>query len=113
MQTMLLLYVVFCFSLSLVTPLLARTTTHCPALESDYDADVLILGAGMSGVSAAKSLHENGVDNFMIIEARDRMGGRMRSEQFGGVRVELERETENDVQQQHSLHLHNSEKVEF
>ena len=86
---MLLLYVVFCFSLSLVTPLLARTTTHCPALESDYDADVLILGAGMSGVSAAKSLHENGVDNFMIIEARDRMGGRMRSEQFGGVRVEL------------------------
>ena len=86
----LLLYVVFCHSLSRgVTSLHARTTTHCPAQESDYDADVLILGAGMSGISAAKSLHENGVDNFMIIEARDRMGGRLRSEQFGGVRVEL------------------------
>ena len=83
------LEVVFCHSLSLVTSLHVRTTTHCPAQESDYDADVLILGAGMSGVSAAKSLHENGVDNFMIIEARDRMGGRLRSERFGGIRVEL------------------------
>ena len=58
----------------------------CPA---SYDADVLILGAGMSGISAAKSLHENGVNSFLILEARDRIGGRMRSEEFGGIRVEL------------------------
>ena len=61
----------------------------CPASESEYDADVLILGAGMSGISAAKSLYEHGVKNFMILEARDRIGGRMRSEEFGGIRVEL------------------------
>ena len=82
-QTVMLLYF---FCLSLVTPILA---VRCPALESGYDADVLILGAGMSGISAAKSLHENGVDDFMIIEAGDRMGGRMRSKEFGGIRVEL------------------------
>ena len=80
------LLVFFCLSLSLVY---ARTANRCPTLESDYDADVLILGAGMSGISAAKSLHENGVDDFMIIEAGDRMGGRMRSKEFGGIRVEL------------------------
>ena len=72
----------------LATSLHAQGVT-CPASESEYDADVLILGAGMSGISAAKSLYEHGVKNFMILEARDRIGGRMRSEEFGGIRVEL------------------------
>ena len=36
------------------------------------DADVLILGAGMSGISAAKTLYDNGVTDFIILEqARD------------------------------------------
>ena len=60
-----------------------------PASENEYEADVLILGAGMSGISAAKTLYEKGVKNFTILEARDRIGGRMRSEEFGGIRVEL------------------------
>ena len=73
----------------LATSLHAQQGPTCPASESEYDADVLILGAGMSGISAAKSLYEHGVKNFMILEARDRIGGRMRSEKFGGIRVEL------------------------
>ena len=32
------------------------------------DADVLILGAGMSGISAAKALYDNGVTDFIILE---------------------------------------------
>ena len=40
-------------------------------------------------MSAAKTLHEVGITNTIILEARDRVGGRMRSEQFGGIRVEL------------------------
>ena len=87
MVAMMLLYVV-CVSL-LACSLHCVDAIYCPARESDYDADVLILGAGMSGISAAKSLHKNGVDNFMIIEARDSMGGRIRSKKFGGIRVEL------------------------
>ena len=36
------------------------------------DADVLILGAGMSGISAARTLFDNGVTDFIILEqARD------------------------------------------
>ena len=48
------------------------------------DADVLILGAGMSGIAAAKTLNDNGVTNFIILEARNEIGGRMRAADFAG-----------------------------
>ena len=32
------------------------------------DAEVLILGAGMSGIGAAKTLYDNGVTDFIILE---------------------------------------------
>ncbi|XP_077983035.1 amine oxidase [flavin-containing] B-like [Glandiceps talaboti] len=37
--------------------------------------DVIVIGAGISGMSAAKVLHEAGLD-IMVLEARDRLGGR-------------------------------------
>ncbi|XP_009611356.1 polyamine oxidase 1 isoform X1 [Nicotiana tabacum] len=50
---------------------------------------VVIVGAGISGLTAAKVLSENGVDDVMILEASDKIGGRIRKEEFGGVTVEL------------------------
>ena len=47
------------------------------------DATVLVLGGGVSGVIAAKTLMEKGITNFKIIEARDEIGGRLHSERFG------------------------------
>lgn len=47
------------------------------------DAKVLILGGGVAGVIAARTLHEQGIDDFMIIEARPELGGRMMSREFG------------------------------
>ncbi|MGY6523065.1 MAG: flavin monoamine oxidase family protein [Mongoliitalea sp.] len=38
--------------------------------------DVLIIGAGFSGIAAGKKLHEAG-KSFKILEARDRIGGRV------------------------------------
>lgn len=41
------------------------------------------------GISAAKFLAENGVEDVVILEASDRIGGRIHKEDFGGVTVEL------------------------
>ncbi|KAJ6482097.1 amine oxidase [Mycena vitilis] len=44
---------------------------------------VLILGGGVAGVIAARTLHEQGVNDFLIVEARDELGGRLHSMEFG------------------------------
>lgn len=41
------------------------------------------------GISAGKILAENGIEDILILEASDRIGGRVRNEKFGGVSVEL------------------------
>ena len=38
--------------------------------------DAVIVGAGWAGISAAKALLENGVDNILVLEAHDYIGGR-------------------------------------
>ena len=44
----------------------------------DECADVLILGAGMAGVAAARTLHVKGITNYIVLEASDKIGGRIR-----------------------------------
>lgn len=57
---------------------------------SEFDADVLILGGGLTGVSAANKLAELGITNFIILESQDRLGGRMRTEELvPGVNVNV------------------------
>ena len=41
-------------------------------------AQVVIIGGGLSGLTAARALHRAGID-FQLIEARDRLGGRILS----------------------------------
>ena len=47
------------------------------------DAKVLILGGGMAGITAARTLHDKGVTNFIVVEARNELGGRMMSYRLG------------------------------
>lgn len=35
---------------------------------------VAILGAGMTGITAARTLHDNGVHDFLLVEARSELG---------------------------------------
>lgn len=53
------------------------------------DKKVLILGGGVTGIIAARTLHQQGINDFVIIEGRDELGGRLRNTQFGGKSVEL------------------------
>lgn len=49
---------------------------------------VLILGAGVAGLVAAKTLQENGISDFLILEAQDYIGGRFKQRSFAGVKLE-------------------------
>lgn len=44
---------------------------------------VIIIGAGVSGVSAACELLKSGFTDFIILEASDRIGGRIHTVKFG------------------------------
>ncbi len=52
------------------------------------DADVLVVGAGFAGLSAARSLSEAGLD-VVVIEARHRVGGRTHTVERSGVTLDL------------------------
>src|SRR5882757_10219866 len=47
------------------------------------DAQVLILGGGMAGTIAARTLHEKGIEDFIILEGKTELGGRILSDSFG------------------------------
>jgi len=45
--------------------------------------DVLIIGAGMSGLAASYTLTQKGIAHI-IVEGRDRIGGRIFADKFDG-----------------------------
>jgi len=51
--------------------------------------DVIIVGAGISGLSAASTLKKNHVGNILILEAADRIGGRVWTEDPWGTKLEM------------------------
>ena len=73
---------------SLIIALATITAVSSQSCE-EPDADVLILGAGISGIAAARTLYDSGTTNFIILEQASRIGGRMRSTQFAGATIEL------------------------
>lgn len=50
-------------------------------------ADVVIIGAGLAGLTAADQLQEAGLD-VLVVEGRDRVGGRIRTTEIAGVPVD-------------------------
>lgn len=56
----------------------------------NHDVDVVVLGAGVAGLSAARDLADSGL-SVMILEARERIGGRVHYDAFeaAGRSVEL------------------------
>lgn len=51
--------------------------------EGTTHTKVLIIGAGIAGISSAEYLAKNGFTDFKIIEAADRIGGRIWTHEIG------------------------------
>lgn len=59
--------------------------TMAQALRADEDEvrDVAIIGAGLAGLTAARDLQRAGCEAFVVLEARDRVGGRTYNHDLG------------------------------
>jgi monoamine oxidase len=55
---------------------------------NEINVDVLIIGAGFSGIAAAKKLFQSG-KTFAVIEARNRIGGRTLTETLPCARLSI------------------------
>ncbi|KAL3882767.1 hypothetical protein ACJMK2_029075 [Sinanodonta woodiana] len=77
---------VICWSLITISSQQQNTSQNGPATQKD--ATILILGAGMTGITAAKTLHDKGYRNFIILEGSNRIGGRISETQIGNYIVE-------------------------
>ncbi len=49
---------------------------------------VLVLGAGAAGVGFANTLLENGMKDFLVLEAQNYVGGRVRHRKFGSITIQ-------------------------
>ena len=52
------------------------------------DADVIVIGGGLAGLTAARELRARGYQ-CLLVEARDRLGGRAYTAEFAGEQVEF------------------------
>lgn len=55
---------------------------------ADPDTHVIVVGAGAAGLTTARALHDAGV-SVTVLEARDRIGGRIWTEDVGAARLDL------------------------
>ena len=79
------------FSPGLVHGAVTATTSSAPPATSTSASQhykVLILGGGVAGVIAARTLHQNGIDDFLLVDALDELGGRMMSYTFANKTIE-------------------------
>lgn len=57
---------------------------------TDFSSEILVIGAGLTGLTAAMTLKERGINNLLILEKMSKIGGRLLTRTFGeGGRADL------------------------
>ncbi|XP_070509988.1 spermine oxidase-like [Chironomus tepperi] len=57
--------------------------------QKEKDPKIVIIGAGLSGMAAATKLMDNGFNNIVVLEAENRIGGRIHSVNFSNGFIDL------------------------
>ncbi|XP_073846820.1 spermine oxidase-like [Musca autumnalis] len=74
---------------SIGSSLIAAKSSLLPPGTVPSDPRIIIIGAGAAGLSCATKLMEFGFDNLLILEAENRIGGRIFTQQFGDNVIDL------------------------
>lgn len=82
----------------------ARAAAPAAAGSSQLSADVVVVGAGFAGLTAARELAKQGT-SVLVLEARDRVGGRVLNHDLGGGKVSETGGTFAGPTQDHVLNL--------
>lgn len=59
-----------------------KTAPETAPKTAPKDARIVIIGSGISGLIAARSLMKAGYSHLIVLEAKNRIGGRIHSQQF-------------------------------
>ena len=79
---------IFCrATVALALALLGQYAEAAGTSTTKRNTTVTIVGAGTAGMKAAQKLASAGID-FIVVEAKDTVGGRVQHSEFGGYTVE-------------------------
>lgn len=71
-------FIIFALSVELL-----NKPCHCNGESDDKNIKIVVVGAGAAGIAAASKLYEYGFNDVKILEAEDRIGGRIYTTPFG------------------------------
>lgn len=66
-----------------------KTKQNCLKMTSKENVSIIVIGAGISGFTCAAKLIESGFSDVKVLEAEDRIGGRIYTTTFGDGLIDL------------------------
>ncbi|CAG9826186.1 unnamed protein product [Diabrotica balteata] len=73
----------------LFLPIVFVVCTTINAVTCAEQTKVIIVGAGPAGIATASKLLENGIEDILILEAENRVGGRINTQNWNGRTIDL------------------------
>ena len=72
---------------SIGAPALVHAVAPDEGVAETRHLNVIVIGGGLSGLMAGRELQKRGVDSFLVLEARERVGGRTLNMPIGGGQI--------------------------
>lgn len=66
---------------------MATSSTYSKLTNETTSGKIVVVGGGIAGLSVCYYLQQNGIKDYVLIEASDRIGGRIQTVPFGKPRT--------------------------